>query len=356
MGLEERQLIQLRQSVHQLKLRHNLYGDLHSAFARLKIVRVNRVKPLVVDENHTEDEETSDDHDDPRDEEDESADEEETLYVQESVQVLDSDEWEKYLNAIDPEQSILTLKDALELTVPLQLNCVQWLCDMKQCALFVEKVWKPMVESNQNYPLCQEDLLDFVRKCSDHWVRMARSVADGTANFQEMDEITRLEYNPDILAGTHLRSDHIIGVQRAYQNFKNLKELRHLIGPFVSALRFFSIRQRDAINKLHQAIESNLLQNWEEATLAQVTEKGILKMVNQELKFDPERPEARNAMQFVSSLATDGTHSPLIEWLREKTEKDMEAIGKILQGGLIEAYGNRIIIPSIAVYFIKFCN
>ena len=47
-------------------------------------------------------------------------------------------------------------------------------------------------------------------------------------------------------------------------------------------------------------------------------------------------------MQFVSSLVTDGNRSPLIEWLREKNEKDMEAMGKILQGALLVAYGNSV--------------
>jgi hypothetical protein len=48
-------------------------------------------------------------------------------------------------------------------------------------------------------------------------------------------------------------------------------------------------------------------------------------------------------MKFVSSLTTTKENrSPLIEWLREKDEKDMEAMGKILQGTLLEAYGNFI--------------
>ena len=67
-----------------------------------------------------------------------------------------------------------------------------------------------------------------------------------------------------------------------------------------------------------------------------------MQVVNDELNIDPERPETRDAMQFVSSLVTDGNRSPLIEWLREKNEKDMEAMGKILQGALLVAYGNSV--------------
>jgi hypothetical protein len=45
-------------------------------------------------------------------------------------------------------------------------------------------------------------------------------------------------------------------------------------------------------------------------------------------------------MEFVSSLVTtDDNRSPVIEWLRKKTETDMDAMGKLLQGNLLEAYG-----------------
>ena len=58
------------------------------------------------------------------------------------------------------------------------------------------------------------------------------------------------------------------------------------------------------------------------------------------LQIDSERPDSRKPMEFVSSLVTDDNGgSPLIDWLRNKNEKDMEAMGKILQGTLLEAYG-----------------
>jgi hypothetical protein len=77
--------------------------------------------------------------------------------------------------------------------------------------------------------------------------------------------------------------------------------------------------------------------------LVQIAETGILRLVNEELNIDLERPETRNTMKFVGSLTTTKENrSPLIEWLREKDEKDMEAMGKILQGTLLEAYGNFI--------------
>jgi hypothetical protein len=50
-----------------------------------------------------------------------------------------------------------------------------------------------------------------------------------------------------------------------------------------------------------------------------------------------------NFFKFVGSLTTKKENrSPLIEWLREKDEKDMEVMGKILQGTLLEVYGNSV--------------
>ena len=236
----------------------------------------------------------------------------------------------------------MTLQNALDLAMPLESKCAEWLFQMKQCALFMDRTWYPMVESTQKCPLCKEDLQDFVTDTADRWVRLARSVADGTVPFQQMDEIVRLQLDANVLSRKHLQADPILGVRVAYRDFKNLQELRHLIGPFVSALLFFSIREREPINNLHHFIENNLLKHWDRTTLAQVRETGIMQVVNDELNIDPERPETRDAMQFVSSLVTDGNRSPLIEWLREKNEKDMEAMGKILQGALLVAYGNSV--------------
>ena len=89
-------------------------------------------------------------------------------------------------------------------------------------------------------------------------------------------------------------------------------------------------------------VDNNLLKQWDSSTLAQIKETGILRVVNEDLNIDPERPETRNAMQFVSSLMTDEKRSPLIDWLREKDEKDMETTGKILQGSLLVAYGSSV--------------
>jgi hypothetical protein len=191
--------------------------------------------------------------------------------------------------------------------------------------------------------LCSEDLQGFVNECAAQWKELARKVADGTASFKEMDEIISLQPNPDFLSRKHPQSQPIDGVLTAYQNFKNLKILRHVIGPFVSALRLFLIKDKKTIDNLHEFVENNLLKNWDSTTLRQTTENGILKVMNEDLQIDSERPETQNTIQFISSLVTtDGTtdgNESLIKWLREKEEKDMEAMGKVLQGNLLEAYG-----------------
>lgn len=62
-------------------------------------------------------------------------------------------------------------------------------------------------------------------------------------------------------------------------------------------------------------------------------------------------------MKFISSLVTDQDRSPLIDWLRQKTEQEMEAMGKILQGALLEAYGNVQISTNCkySIEFLKSC-
>jgi hypothetical protein len=261
----------------------------------------------------------------------------------EIIQILDSKEWEKYLEKIDSEKSLLTLEDAMKLQLSLEFISAQWLSDVMESTLFIVKVWLPMIKSLQNYPLCSEDLQGFVNECAAQWKELARKVADGTASFKEMDEIISRQPNSDFLSQRHLQSQPIDGVLTAYQNFKNLKILRHVIGPFVSALRLFLIKDKKTIDNLHEFVEKNLLKNWDSTTLRQTTENGILKVMNEDLQIDSERPETQNTIQFISSLVTtDGTtdgNESLIKWLREKEEKDMEAMGKVLQGNLLEAYG-----------------
>jgi hypothetical protein len=59
----------------------------------------------------------------------------------------------------------------------------------------------------------------------------------------------------------------------------------------VTALRFFTIRERGPIENMYHFFQSNLLNQWETTTLAQITEKGILRTLQKDLNIDSERPE-----------------------------------------------------------------
>ena len=65
----------------------------------------------------------------------------------------------------------------------------------------------------------------------------------------------------------------------------------------------------------------------------------IIETLTEDLQIIPERPETLKPMELISSLVNEENSSPLIDWLLKNTEQDMEAMGKILQGTLLEAYG-----------------
>ncbi|XP_057375006.1 uncharacterized protein LOC130695963 [Daphnia carinata] len=330
-GFSDRTQDELRQEIEELRERHNLYGSLYSRFSRSEV--------MFTSQEGTNEEENDLKEDDSEEDDNKENDNEENVSKPETRHILDPKEWESYLKDVDSGRSILTLKDAMNLQVPLQLPSARWLFRIKESDLFMEKIWHPMVKSSRTLPLCRNDLQAFVIECAAQWEGLARRIADGSTSFIYMDEIVKLQSDSNVLSKRHLQMQSVEGVETAYRNFKNLQELRHLIGPFVAALRFFTIHERGPIDALHNFIKTNLLKNWDTTTLAQIAETGILKVVNEELNIDPERPETRNVMQFISSLVTDENRSPLIEWLRQKTEKDMEAMGKILQGTLLVAYG-----------------
>lgn len=357
-GLTADQRAKLREDVKLVERRQYEYSTVYSRFARLNVPRI--IPPIDDDENGPDVEdgeyqENEDPENAPACDADQNPDTDEDSDVieedqdldknrtQDTVQVLESKDWEYYLKEINLEQSTLTLQNAVELSVPFESTAAVWLCGLKDCALFMEKVWRPaVVQSARNlYPFCKEDLFAFVDELADRWIHLARRVADGSASFQEMDEIIHLQPDPNSLARKHLKvKQPVEGVLTAYRDFKNIQEMRHILRPFVIALRFFTIQERTSIDALYDFIESNLLKNWEKMTLAEVVETGMIRIITTELDINPEKPETRNALQFISSLVTEEDASPLIEWLRKKTEKDMEAMGKILQGNLFEAYGN----------------
>lgn len=263
----------------------------------------------------------------------------------ESVQVLDQEEWNTYLDKINLNQKVQSLHNAISLAAPISLAGANWLEKVKGCTLFTEMVWYPAVEKThrQNSRVVIDDLSLFVNLCADRWLEKARQVADGSMSFIEMEKVLKFEPDGESLVKTHFEVDsNLYQVFDSYRDFKLLQRLRHSIGPFIAALRFFNITQRETINTLYNTINSELIQNWNETTLVKVRATGILETLKMVLNIDSERPETMHPMNFISSLVTepDGS-SPLIEWLRKKSDQDVEAMGKILQGPLFEAYGKQ---------------
>ena len=328
-----------------LRRRHTNYGILYSKFARLEIATKPPESPedeKIVDEENQEETGNDQDNDEIINEEQE---EEEITKEPKTIQVFERKLWERYLEDTDAEQSILTLQTALDLAEPLDSKTAFWIFQLRDCSLFMNKLWQPMVESVEGIPFCKKDLEAFVVECAVHWYNLARVVSEGSTSFQQMDEIVLLQPHFTLLSQKHLNRGPVVGVEAAYRNFENIQELRHLVAPFVVALRLFSIKEREQIDQLHhRVVKGNLLKINDETTLAQVTETVITGVLKSELNINPDVPQSRDAMKFLSSLVTDGNRSPLIEWLKEKTEKDMEAMGKILQGSLLEAYGIQYIL------------
>lgn len=330
-GLEKSWQTKLIQSIEILHKRHHQFGAIYSKFASVAADTATEVSDNV---DLEDDEQLGDeDSDSPQ-----------------VIQVFDPKEWEGYLKDIDEERSMLTLQDALDLPLLLELKAIKWLLEVKSSDLFFERIWRPNAEAAPQCPLCKEDLKDFVNACGDGWIRLAFTVGEGTVPLKEMEEIIRLQTDPAVLARRHLTSFSVDRVPVAYRDFKNLQELRNTIGPFVAALQSFDIKDRKPIEKLNNFVKNKLVKNWDTTTLSQVIETGVMEMLNEDLGINPDRPESRDALKFISSLVTDGENSPLIDWLRKKTEKDMESMGKILQGPLLEAYGTCIFVYSLKSY------
>jgi hypothetical protein len=76
------------------------------------------------------------------------------------------------------------LKEALDLSLPMQMTDAQWLFEIRECSLFMNKVWKPMVKDlqgikgcvvfmdvmdSERYPLSKEDFHVLVCECASEW-------------------------------------------------------------------------------------------------------------------------------------------------------------------------------------------
>ena len=290
-GLSDAEMQGINRDLGELRVRHSLYSDLYRQFCRLN-----------------------------------------------DREILQPDEWTEYLESIC-QRSILTLQSALNLAEPVQRREAAWLARIANCQLFLQKIWTPTVDGCEGIPVSARDFRGLIQAAAERWRRLSTTTAEGTMACNEMESNVAILADYLELAECHLNGNPVPAVREAYRDYKSLCSIRHLIGPFVAALQYFTITQRKPIEDLYAFINNNLLAAWDETTLVQVRRSGIIGALQTYLNVDPERPETKGTMEFVSSLVTDGNRSPLIDWLRNKTEQDMEAMGRILQGNLLEAYG-----------------
>lgn len=143
--------------------RRKLFVLLYSRFSRLNVITTREAET----DEHLEDGE-------------------ENVIASETIQILHPLEWEEgYLKAPNSARSSLTLKEELDLSLPLQMTDAQWLFEIRECSLFINKVWKPMLKDlqgikgcvvfmdamdstvSESYPLFKEDF--HVLECASEW-------------------------------------------------------------------------------------------------------------------------------------------------------------------------------------------
>jgi len=254
--------------------------------------------------------------------------------------VFESKDWLEYLKQTDVVQSSVELRKVFSRPEPIDIKQATWLNKVKECPLFLERVWHSCMEEEHRIPFTQKELSNLINDCANQWLLLAQEVAKGSLSFEVMEKVIRLQPDATNLAQAHLLEKHDIQlVHGSYRDFRILLKLRHLIGPFIAALRFFKIIKCEEIETIHHFINYQLIENWNQTTLVGVREKEFLEALKDIMDVDPERPNTMSAIEFIGSLITEenGT-SPLIEWLKTKNEQDMETMKKILQGHLGEAY------------------
>ncbi len=143
--------------------RRKLFVLLYSRFSRLNVITTREAET----DEHLEDGE-------------------ENVIASETIQILHPLEWEEgYLKVPNSARSSLTLKEELDLSLPLQMTDAQWLFEIRECSLFINKVWKQMLKDlqgikgcvvfmvdmdstvSESYPLCKENF--HVLECASEW-------------------------------------------------------------------------------------------------------------------------------------------------------------------------------------------
>ena len=285
-GLTDREFADIRKASNDLKARRDLYEGIYHQFSELESNR----------------------------------------------QVLVPEDWEHYLEVLNCEQSNWPLRRALDEPTPFELRPANWLASVKDCRLFWQNIFQPaLIEASAEEPIGSQDFQDIVVEAASAWIKLAERTARGTIAFAEMEEILTLAPNAEYLSERHLEPRKFRGLPTAYQDFTSLREIRHQIGPFVAALRYFTIENRRQIDSMYTFIQDNLINNWPTTTLETVMgQTDNVRYIRNFLRVD----RTKSAMEFLSSLVTDADRSPLIEFLI-KTTRDpgkMEAIGRIVQG------------------------
>ena len=192
--------------------------------------------------------------------------------VEEKGHFLDISELKAHLSNIDPERSGFTLSTALAILKPLlstEKQEILWFNKVKDSPLFIEKILQPFVVRGLSFRLRRQNLSHYVRIWASQWLQLAIDVAGGLVNFQDMEQIVKLEPDATALSQIHLDTGNshlnnlgrLLQVPDSYRDFKCLLEIRHLIAPFVSALRLFSIMEKEPIDELYNII-SNVVSNW----------------------------------------------------------------------------------------------
>jgi len=191
--------------------------------------------------------------------------------VEEKGHFLDISELKAHLSNIDPERSGFLLSTALAIIKPLlstEKKEILWFNKVKDSPLFIEKILQPFVVRH-SIRLRRQNLTHYVIIWASQWLQFAIDVAGGLVTFQDMEQIVKLQPDAAALSKIHLdignshlnNLGRLLQVPDSYRDFKCLLEIRHLIAPFVSALRLFSIIEKKPIDELHDII-SNVVNNW----------------------------------------------------------------------------------------------
>lgn len=317
-GITESHVSQFVASIEALRQRSALYGDLYSRLATLQLA------PIASDTRDGVDDHLS-------------------HASGGTYEIFNTGQWTSYLASVDTEKSNVAVRDALEEAPPLENGLATWLGNVVKSELFLDAVWMPLIEEQGLDNVSSADLNQLIQSAARGWYELAASFNDGTASFKQMEMALICKQGPDMLRTAHWlieRRRELGSITENFERFLKISKIRHLIGPFVAALRSFTLVNNTAIEEIHSFVQKQLASCWDRLSLKELARIGIERTLYSELAVDKNRANVAT-MEFIASfVTTSDSTAPVIEWLRSKSEQDFEAMGKILQGTLYEAYGN----------------